>query len=65
MNGIHTTAQLPIIMHIKTDCMGASNTYMTQAIERVFDHMPVILDKNKVCQNCRDKTRCDDCAFNN
>jgi hypothetical protein len=38
---------------------------MTQAIERVFDHMPVILDKEKICQVCRDKTGCDDCAFNN
>ena len=38
---------------------------MTKAIERVFDHMPVILDKEKVCQGCRDKTRCDECAFNN
>jgi hypothetical protein len=38
---------------------------MTKAIERVFDHMPVILDNEKVCRGCRDKTRCDDCAFNN
>jgi hypothetical protein len=38
---------------------------MTKAIERVFDHMPDILDKEKVCQGCRDKTRCDDCSFNN
>jgi hypothetical protein len=38
---------------------------MTKAIERVFDHMPAILDKEKVCRGCRDKTRCDDCAFNN
>ena len=37
---------------------------MTKAIEMVFDHMPVILDKEKVCKGCRDKTRCDDCAFN-
>ena len=37
---------------------------MTQAIERVFEHIPVILDKDKVCRGCRDKTRCDDCAFN-
>ena len=42
----------------------ALNIPMTQAIERVFEHMPVILDKEKVCQGCRDKTRCDDCAFN-
>jgi hypothetical protein len=24
--GIHTTAQLPIIMHVKTNCVGAGNT---------------------------------------
>ena len=38
---------------------------MTKAIERVFEQMPVILDKEKICQGCRDKSRCDDCAFNN
>ena len=38
---------------------------MTKAIERVFDHMPAILDKEKVCEGCRDRSRCDDCAFNN
>ena len=38
---------------------------MTKAIERVFEHMPIILDKEKVCLGCRDKTRCDDCSFNN
>jgi len=37
---------------------------MTKAIERVFDHMPLILNKEKVCQGCRDKTRCYDCTFN-
>jgi hypothetical protein len=31
----------------------------------VFDHMPAILDKEKVCQGCRDQTKCGDCAFNN
>jgi hypothetical protein len=36
---------------------------MTKAIERVFEHMPAILDKHKVCQGCRDKTRCGDWAF--
>ena len=43
----------------------ALNTPMTKAIERVFDHLSLILDREKVCQGCRDKTRCDDCAFNN
>jgi len=38
---------------------------MTEAIDRVFDHIPKIVDKEKVCEGCRDKTRCDDCAFNN
>ena len=38
---------------------------MTKAIERVFDHLPLMLDREKVCQGCKDKTRCDDCAFNN
>jgi len=37
---------------------------MTKAIERVFDHLPLMLDREKVCQGCKDKTRCDDCAFN-
>jgi hypothetical protein len=37
---------------------------MTKAIERVFEHLPVILDNEKVCHGCRDKTGCDDCAFN-
>ena len=38
---------------------------MTQAMERVFDHIPEIVDREKVCEGCRDKTRCDECAFNN
>ena len=43
----------------------ALNIPMTQALERVFDHMPAILDKKKVCLGCQDKSKCDDCAFNN
>jgi hypothetical protein len=38
---------------------------MTEAIDRVFEHLPLILDRKKVCQKCKDKTRCDDCEFNN
>ena len=37
---------------------------MTEAIERVFEHIPSILDKAKVCQGCRDRTRCRECSFN-
>jgi hypothetical protein len=38
---------------------------MTEAIDRVFDHIPEIVDREKVCKGCRDKTKCDECAFNN
>ena len=37
---------------------------MTKAIEEVFDYLPKILDRKKVCEGCRDKTRCQDCRFN-
>jgi recombinational DNA repair protein RecR len=37
---------------------------MTKAIEEVFDYLPSILDSKKVCEFCRDKTRCSDCVFN-
>ena len=43
----------------------ALNTSMTKAIERVFDHLPKMLDREKVCKECQDKTKCDDCVFNN
>jgi recombinational DNA repair protein RecR len=38
---------------------------MTQAIERVFEHLPRILDGNKVCDACRDRTKCPQCSFCN
>ena len=37
---------------------------MTEAIDRVFDQIVDVLDPQKVCAGCRDKTKCDDCAFN-
>jgi len=37
---------------------------MTKAIERVFEYLPEILDSEKVCQACRDKSKCSDCEFN-
>ena len=37
---------------------------MTEAIDMVFDHVPLIVDKKKVCEGCRDKTKCEECAFN-
>ena len=42
----------------------ALNTPMTKTLERIFDHLPLIVEREKVCEGCRDKTRCDDCAFN-
>jgi len=36
---------------------------MTEAIERVFEHLPKILDNHKVCSACRDKTKCCECVF--
>jgi hypothetical protein len=37
---------------------------MTQGIEFVFEYLPKILDREKVCQGCRDKSKCPKCAFN-
>ena len=43
----------------------AMNIPMTQTIERVFEHLPRMLDGNKVCGACRDRTKCPQCAFCN
>ena len=37
---------------------------MTKAIERIFEYLPEVLDSGKVCQACRDKSKCSDCEFN-
>ena len=37
---------------------------MTAGIEYVFEYLPEILDREKVCQRCRDKSKCSECAFN-
>ncbi len=36
---------------------------MTKAMERVFEHLPIILDREKICSACRDKSRCEECLF--
>ena len=36
---------------------------MTKGIEYVFDYLPQILEREKVCQGCRDKSKCPGCAF--
>ena len=37
---------------------------MTKGIEFVFDYLPKILDSRKVCDACRDRSKCPDCSFN-
>ena len=37
---------------------------MTKAMEKVFEYLPEILDREKVCQACRDRSKCSDCEFN-
>ena len=36
---------------------------MTQGIEFLFEYLPQVLDREKVCQGCRDHTKCPQCAF--
>jgi hypothetical protein len=38
---------------------------MTEAIEEVFEYIPKIVDKKRVCKGCKDKTKCHGCAFEN
>jgi len=37
---------------------------MTKAINHILEHLGKALDARKVCERCRDKTRCEGCAFN-
>ena len=37
---------------------------MTEAIEEVFDYLGRVMDKTRICELCRDKTKCSDCVFN-
>ena len=37
---------------------------MTKAIEEALNYFGKVLDDKKVCNACRDKTRCEGCAFN-
>ena len=36
---------------------------MTKGIEFVFEYLPKILDREKICQGCRDRSKCKGCAF--
>ena len=37
---------------------------MTKAMGKVFEYLPEILDREKVCQACRDRSKCSECQFN-
>jgi hypothetical protein len=37
---------------------------MTEGIEFVFEFLALILDREKVCRGCRDRSKCADCSFN-
>ena len=37
---------------------------MTKAMAEVFEYIGGFLDPQKVCNRCRDKTKCVGCAFN-
>lgn len=37
---------------------------MTKGIEYIFDYLPKVLDSEKVCRACRDKSKCPTCGFN-
>ena len=37
---------------------------MTLGIEFVFEYLPKILDREKVCRACRDRSKCSNCEFN-
>ncbi|MDP2645318.1 MAG: hypothetical protein Q8P24_10290 [Desulfobacterales bacterium] len=37
---------------------------MTKGIEFVFEYLPKVLDRKRICQGCRDQTKCPECSFN-
>jgi len=39
------------------------NIPMTIALEQIMDVIPAFLNKERVCEKCKDKSRCADCAF--
>ena len=36
---------------------------MTKTMEAVFEHVVKIVDRRKVCDSCRDPSRCGGCEF--
>ena len=40
------------------------NKPMTQAVEKIIQLLPFIMDSSKVCQACKDSRKCNNCVFN-
>lgn len=36
---------------------------MTRAIGEIFDYIGNVIDSTRVCDACRDRTKCNDCVF--
>lgn len=36
---------------------------MTKVMEDVFEYLGQVIDRNQVCQACRDKIKCEECIF--
>ena len=37
---------------------------MTKTIESIFDNLDTMIDPAKVCERCKDKSKCEGCYFN-
>ena len=37
---------------------------MTKGVEFVFEFLPIVLDREKVCLGCRDRSKSAECSFN-
>jgi len=37
---------------------------MTKVIDTVFDNVDTFIDPGKVCEKCKDRSRCENCYFN-
>jgi hypothetical protein len=37
---------------------------MTETMEMIFDSMPRMLDQDKICAMCKDRSQCKGCIFN-
>jgi len=42
----------------------ALNKPMTKTMNAIFTKIPKYIDKQKVCENCRDPSACNICGFN-